>query len=77
MVPILKAQEVFANDALFEKVSAYAEERELKNKTVIWALRIAVSGKAVTPAGATQIMEIIGKEETLARIAVAIQKLEK
>ncbi len=76
-VPILEAQDVFTNDALFEKVSTYAEEKELKNKTVIWALRIAVSGKAVTPAGATQIMEIIGKDETLARIATAIQKLEQ
>ena len=74
-VPILKEQELFTNDALFEKVSAYAEEKELKNKTVIWALRIAVSGKAVTPAGATQIMEIIGKEETLSRMETAIGKL--
>ena len=74
-MPILKEQETFTNDALFEKVSAYAEEKELKNKTVIWALRIAVSGKAVTPAGATQIMEIIGKEETLSRIETAIGKL--
>ena len=50
-------------------------EKELKLKTVIWALRIAVSGKAVTPAGATQIMEIIGKEETLSRMETAIGKL--
>ncbi len=76
LLPVLGGKETFTNDALFEVLSAYAEEKELKNKTVIWALRIAVSGKAVTPAGATQIMEIIGKEDSLSRIRTAIAKLQ-
>ena len=75
MLPILESASEFTNDALFEKLSAYAQEKELKNKTVIWALRIAVSGKAVTPAGATQIMEILGREESLSRIRFAVEKL--
>ena len=76
LLPVLEGTEAFTNDALFEVLSAYAEEKALKNKTVIWALRIAVSGKAVTPAGATQIMEIIGKEDSLSRIRTAIAKLQ-
>ena len=42
----------------------------LKNGYVMWPLRTAVSGKQMTPAGATEIMEIIGKEETLKRRCV-------
>ena len=41
----------------------------------MWPLRTAGSGKQMTPAGATEIMEIIGKEETLKRVKAAIEKL--
>lgn len=75
MLPVLENAPEFTNDALFEKLSGYAKEQGLKNKTVIWTLRIAVSGKAVTPAGATQIMEILGREESLSRIRTAIERL--
>ncbi len=75
LLPVLENAAEFTNDSLFELLSAYAAEKELKNKTVIWALRIAVSGKAVTPAGATQIMEILGREESLSRIRTAIARL--
>ena len=40
-------------------------------------LRTAVSGKQMTPAGATEIMEIIGKDETIKRVKAAIEKLSK
>lgn len=41
----------------------------------MWPVRTAVSGKQMTPAGATEIMEIIGKEESIERIKKAIEKL--
>ena len=43
----------------------------------MWPIRTALSGKQMTPAGATEIMEVLGKEETLARLQAAIQTLEK
>lgn len=43
----------------------------------MWPLRTAVSGKQMTPAGATEIMEIIGKDETIKRVKAAIEKLSK
>lgn len=43
----------------------------------MWPIRVAVSGKMMTPAGATEIMEILGKDETIERIHAAIEKLEK
>jgi glutamyl-tRNA synthetase len=42
----------------------------------MWPIRTAVSGKQMTPAGATEIMEIIGKEESIARIQKGIALLE-
>ena len=42
----------------------------------MWPIRTAVSGKQMTPAGATEIMEILGKEESLARIRKGIELLK-
>jgi glutamyl-tRNA synthetase len=75
MLPIIENAETFTNDALFEEIAEFAAAHEYKNKTVIWALRTAVSGKQVTPAGATQIMELLGREESLVRIRKGIDKL--
>ena len=77
VLPVLEAQEDFSNDALFETLKAFATEKGYKVGYVMWPLRTAVSGKQMTPAGATEIMEIIGKEETLKRVRAAIEKLEK
>ena len=74
-LPLLEAQEDYSNDALFAVLSAYAAEKGYKTGLVMWPLRTALSGKQSTPAGATQIMEILGKEETLRRLRAAIEKL--
>ncbi len=74
-LPILEAQEDYSNDALFAALSAYVAEKGVKTGYVMWPLRTALSGKQTTPAGATEIMEILGKEETLKRIRSAIEKL--
>ena len=73
--PVLEAQEDYTNDPLFASLSAFVKEKGYKNGYVMWPLRTAVSGKQMTPAGATEIMEIIGKEETLKRVKAAIEKL--
>ena len=53
----------YTNDPLYASLSAFVKEHGYKNGYVMWPLRTAVSGKQMTPAGATEIMEIIGKEE--------------
>ena len=75
VLPVLEAQEDYTNDPLFASLSAFVKEKGYKNGYVMWPLRTAVSGKQMTPAGATEIMEIIGKEETLKRVKAAIEKL--
>ena len=73
--PLLEAQEDFSNDALFAMLSAYAKEHGYKVGYVMWPIRTALSGKQMTPAGATESLEVLGKEESLVRIQAAIDKL--
>lgn len=75
LLPLLENQDDYSNDALYALLSSYVSEKGCKNGYVMWPVRTAVSGKQMTPAGATEIMEIIGKEESIARIKAAIEKL--
>lgn len=77
VLPILEAQEDFSNDALFGALSEYVSNKGVKTGLVMWPIRTAVSGKQMTPAGATEIMEVLGKEESLARIRKGIEMLSK
>ncbi len=76
LVPLLEAQEDYSNDALYRLLVSYVEEKGYKNGYVLWPVRTAVSGKQMTPAGATEIMELLGKEESLLRIKKGIELLE-
>lgn len=75
MLPILEKQEDYSVDALNTLCMNYISEKGIKNGQGLWPLRTAVSGKQSTPGGAYEIMEILGKEESLRRIKVAIEKL--
>lgn len=77
ILPRLEAQEDYSNDALYAMLCDYVAEKGCKNGYVMWPIRTAVSGKQMTPGGATEIMEILGKEESLARIRKGIELLSK
>ena len=62
---MIEAQEDFTNDALYEMLVSFAKGHEYKNGYVMWPVRTAVSGKQMTPGGATELMELLGKEESL------------
>ncbi len=72
---ILASMDAFDNDSLFCALSPLAEQLSLKTGAIMWCIRIAVSGLSATPGGATEIMETIGKTETLARIDAALEKI--
>lgn len=74
-LPVISGIEDWNNDSIFAALSAFAAEQGLKTGAVMWVIRIAVSGKSVTPGGATEIMEILGKEESLARLNKSAQAL--
>ncbi len=76
LVPLFEKQDDYSNDALFALLVSYAEQKGYKNGYVLWPVRTALSGKQMTPAGATEILEILGKEESLKRIQKGIELLE-
>ena len=75
LLPRLEAQNDYSNDALYQLLLTYVEEKGCKNGYAMWPVRTAVSGKQMTPAGATEIMELLGKEESLIRIRKGIELL--
>ena len=72
---LLQAQEDFSNEALYESLKAFGEEKGYKVGFIMWPIRTALSGKQMTPAGATEILSVLGKEESLKRLEAAIEKL--
>ena len=74
-LPVLEGIDNWCNDELFEKLKAFAESTERKAGAVMWAIRVAVARQGVTPGGATELMEVFGKEESIARIKLAIEEL--
>ncbi|MBD5465220.1 MAG: glutamate--tRNA ligase [Lachnospiraceae bacterium] len=76
VLPVLEETEDYSNDALYERLVQFVGEKGYKNGYVMWPVRTAVSGKQMTPAGATEIMEVLGKEESIARIKKGIELLE-
>ena len=76
LLPILEEQEDYSNDALYQTLIDFVAKIDCKNGYVMWPVRTAVSGKQMTPAGATEIMEVLGKEESLLRIRKGIEKLQ-
>lgn len=77
VLPLLEKQEDYSNDALYQLLLSYVEKTGCKNGYVLWPVRTAVSGKQMTPAGATEIMELLGREESLTRIRKGIELLER
>lgn len=77
-----KLCEVFAgleswdDEGLMSAMVSLAESMGVKNAKVMWPVRIAAAGKAVTPGGAVEICRILGREETLRRMHIALEKLK-
>lgn len=76
-VPVLAALPEWEQDAIHGALVGLAEGLGVKNATLMWPLRIAVAGKAVTPGGAVELCRILGREETLRRAALGMDKLNK
>jgi len=77
LLPVFEKQEDYSNDALYDTLCGYVKEKGCKNGYAMWPVRTAVSGKQMTPGGATELMEVLGREESVARIQAAIARLEK
>ena len=74
-IPALEAIENWTNETVHDTLIALAEKLGVKNATLMWPVRIAAAGKMVTPGGAVEVCHILGKEETLRRLKLGVEKL--
>lgn len=75
IIPFIKEIDDFTNQNIYSKLVDFAKENGYKNGMVLWPVRIAISGRENTPAGASEIMEILGKEETIKRLESSMNLL--
>ena len=73
-IPVL-AQVQWDRDSITEAMKELAEKLEVKNSVVMWPVRIAAAGVAVTPGGCAEVMILLGREESLRRINYAYSRL--
>ena len=77
IIPMFESLPDWNDDSIRDAMVKLAEELGAKNAKVMWPVRIAAAGKAVTPGGAVEICAILGREETLRRLRVGLDKLAK
>lgn len=77
VLPMFEKLEDYSVPAIESVLMGYISEKGIKNGQGLWPVRTAVSGKQSTPGGAYEIMNILGKDESLRRIKIAIEKLSK
>ena len=75
ILPRFEALEPWEPEGIKAVMTDLAAELEVKNAKIMWPVRIAIAGKAVTPGGAVEIAHILGKEESIARMKQGIEKL--
>ncbi len=75
VLPVLEAISDWTYDTIHDALMGLAAALELKNGRILWPVRTALSGKAVTPGGAVELCHILGKEETLRRIKLGMEQL--
>lgn len=77
LLPVLESidEKDFTVDTIHEKVFELIKEKEVKNGVVLWPLRVATSGKQFTPGGGIEMCAIVGKDESIKRIKIGMEKL--
>ncbi len=75
-IPMLEALPAWSAEAIHEGLVSLAEQLGVKNATLMWPVRIAAAGKAVTPGGAVEICHILGRDEVLSRLRIGLEKLK-
>lgn len=75
LLPRLTALAPWTEETVHDLLIAYAQEKGIKNGQAMWPARIAITGKAVTPGGAVEAALLLGKDETLRRMALSLTKL--
>ncbi|MBR1891134.1 MAG: glutamate--tRNA ligase [Clostridia bacterium] len=73
----LNALDSFDHQSIHDALLSLATEKQFKNGQILWPARVALTAKDVTPGGAVEMAEILGKEESLRRIKFSMDLLNK
>lgn len=76
-IPVLEQLQDWTNEGIYNALKALIEEMGIKNGQMLWPVRTALSGKPTSPCGASELAELLGKEETLVRLNKGIELLSK
>ncbi|MBQ1441243.1 MAG: glutamate--tRNA ligase [Clostridia bacterium] len=76
VIPALEALPEWSQEAIHDCLIGMAQRMEVKNGLLMWPVRIAASGRTVTPGGAVEVLGILGREESLRRLRVGLEKCE-
>ncbi len=68
--------ENWTNSAIFERLVEIATENGMNKRQILWVVRVGITGKDSTPGGASEIAEILGKEETISRLKKSLEKFQ-
>ena len=77
ILPVLEKLDTWTEESIHEAMFALIEKLELKNGRILWPLRTALSGKQFTPGGGIELAFLLGKDESLKRIKIGIEKLSE
>ena len=75
IIPVFESITEWNDENILAAQEQLVAEMECKKSVVMWPVRIAAAGKAVTPGGSVEICRILGKEETLRRLRIGLEKL--
>ncbi len=73
-LPVLESID-WDRETISEAMKKLAEDNEVKNSVVMWPVRIAAAGVAVTPGGCAEVLILLGREESLKRIKASLARL--
>ncbi|MBE6754523.1 MAG: glutamate--tRNA ligase [Ruminococcaceae bacterium] len=74
-IPVLEALPQWTQEAIHDSLIGLAEGLQVKNGLLMWPVRIAVSGRTVTPGGAVEVLGMVGREQSLLRLHKALEML--
>ncbi len=77
ILPVIDGMNEWTHDSIHDALFALIEKLGVKNGLILWPLRVAISGKPVTPGGGIDLAELLGKDECVKRIQKSIAMLEE
>ena len=77
IIDTLSGVNEWSNSNLFTVLVDLSAKLEIKKQALLWIMRIAITGKESTAGGATEVADLLGKDETIRRLGFALDLIKK